>query len=32
VRMLGERRGTGHTEGVPYLGAVRSIPLFAQAA
>ena len=32
MRMLGERRGTGHTAGVSYLGAARSIPVFAQAA
>jgi len=29
VRMLGERRGTGDTEGVAYLESVRRIPLFA---
>lgn len=28
-RMLGERRGTGYTEGVAYLEPVRAIPLFA---
>jgi tryptophan 2,3-dioxygenase len=28
VRMLGERPGTGYTEGTPYLKAVRSIPVF----
>jgi tryptophan 2,3-dioxygenase len=28
VRMLGERPGTGYTEGTPYLAAVRSIPVF----
>jgi tryptophan 2,3-dioxygenase len=28
VRMLGERPGTGYTEGTPYLQAVRSIPVF----
>jgi tryptophan 2,3-dioxygenase len=28
VRMLGERTGTGYTEGTPYLGAVRTIPVF----
>lgn len=27
--MLGERRGTGDTEGVSYLERVRTIPLFA---
>ena len=31
VRMLGERTGTGYTEGTPYLGAVRSIPVFRSA-
>ena len=29
VRMLGERRGTGDTEGVAYLEQARGIPLFA---
>ena len=29
--MLGERRGTGYTEGVPYLHHVRSLPVFASA-
>lgn len=29
VRMLGDRRGTGYTEGVPYLDQARSIPVFA---
>ena len=29
VRMLGERRGTGDTEGVPYLEQARDIPVFA---
>lgn len=28
VRMLGDRRGTGYTEGVPYLDQARSIPVF----
>ncbi|MET9625510.1 tryptophan 2,3-dioxygenase [Streptomyces sp. NPDC006464] len=28
VRMLGERSGTGYTEGTPYLSAVRRIPVF----
>lgn len=28
VRMLGERRGTGYTEGVPYLDHVRSVSIF----
>ena len=28
VRMLGQRRGTGYTEGVPYLEAARKIPVF----
>jgi tryptophan 2,3-dioxygenase len=32
VRMLGERPGTGYTEGTPYLKAVRSIPLFLATA
>lgn len=29
VRMLGQRRGTGYTEGVPYLAEARSIRVFA---
>ncbi|HEY4938306.1 MAG TPA: tryptophan 2,3-dioxygenase [Actinomycetota bacterium] len=29
VRMLGERPGTGYTEGTPYLKSVRMIPVFA---
>ena len=29
LRMLGERRGTGYTEGVPYLARARSLPVFA---
>ncbi|MFI6149153.1 tryptophan 2,3-dioxygenase family protein [Streptomyces sp. NPDC051109] len=28
VRMLGSRSGTGYTEGTPYLGEVRKIPVF----
>jgi tryptophan 2,3-dioxygenase len=28
VRMLGERSGTGYTEGTPYLNEVRGIPVF----
>jgi tryptophan 2,3-dioxygenase len=28
VRMLGERTGTGNTEGTPYLNAVRTVPVF----
>ena len=32
VRMLGERRGTGYTEGVPYLDQGREAPVFAVAA
>lgn len=28
VRMLGERSGTGYTEGTPYLDEVRTIPVF----
>jgi tryptophan 2,3-dioxygenase len=32
VRMLGERRGTGYTEGVPYLQKARAVRLFAPAA
>ena len=31
VRMLGERRGTGDTEGVAYLEQARGIPVFAAA-
>jgi len=31
VRMLGERRGTGYTEGVGYLEQVRTIPVFRGA-
>ena len=31
VKMLGERRGTGYTEGVPYLNDVRALPVFASA-
>ena len=31
MKMLGERRGTGYTEGVPYLNDVRSLPVFAAA-
>jgi tryptophan 2,3-dioxygenase len=31
VRMLGQRRGTGYTEGVPYLEKARAIPVFAGA-
>ena len=27
-RMLGHRRGTGHTEGIPYLAETRAIPVF----
>ncbi|MEV0730767.1 tryptophan 2,3-dioxygenase family protein [Polymorphospora sp. NPDC050346] len=30
TRMLGNRTGTGYTEGTPYLAAVRSIPVFTQ--
>jgi tryptophan 2,3-dioxygenase len=30
VRMLGDRRGTGYTEGVPYLAQGRTIPVFEQ--
>jgi tryptophan 2,3-dioxygenase len=30
VRMLGQRRGTGYTEGVPYLEKARAIPVFAR--
>jgi tryptophan 2,3-dioxygenase len=29
VRMLGQRRGTGYTEGVPYLDEARTVPVFA---
>ena len=29
--MLGQRRGTGYTEGVPYLAAARAIPVFDPA-
>jgi tryptophan 2,3-dioxygenase len=29
VRMLGQRRGTGYTEGVPYLDEARAVPVFA---
>jgi tryptophan 2,3-dioxygenase len=29
VRMLGERRGTGYSDGARYLDEVRTIPLFA---
>lgn len=29
MRMLGARRGTGHTDGVPYLDSVRERPVFA---
>jgi tryptophan 2,3-dioxygenase len=29
VRMLGDRRGTGYTEGVPYLDEARTVPVFA---
>jgi hypothetical protein len=29
VRMLGERTGTGYTEGAPYLEAVQAIPVFS---
>jgi tryptophan 2,3-dioxygenase len=32
VRMLGERRGTGYTAGVPYLDQGRKAPVFAMAA
>jgi tryptophan 2,3-dioxygenase len=32
VKMLGSRRGTGYTEGVPYLHDVRALPVFAKAA
>jgi tryptophan 2,3-dioxygenase len=30
VRMLGERRGTGYTEGTPYLDVARSVPVFTR--
>jgi tryptophan 2,3-dioxygenase len=32
VRMLGERTGTGYTEGAPYLAAVQAIPVFLSVA
>ncbi|HYF25470.1 MAG TPA: tryptophan 2,3-dioxygenase family protein [Baekduia sp.] len=32
VKMLGARRGTGATAGVPYLAAAREIPVFSAAA
>jgi tryptophan 2,3-dioxygenase len=32
VRMLGQRRGTGYTEGVPYLQQARAVRLFEPAA
>ena len=32
VRMLGERTGTGYTEGAPYLKAVQTIPVFSSLA
>jgi len=32
VRMLGERTGTGYTEGAPYLKAVQAIPVFSSLA
>jgi hypothetical protein len=32
VRMLGERTGTGYTEGSPYLKAVQTIPVFLTLA
>lgn len=32
VRMLGQRRGTGYTEGVPYLAEARSIGVFTAVA
>lgn len=32
TRMLGERPGTGYTEGTPYLAAVRSVPVFRTVA
>lgn len=31
VRMLGDRPGTGYTEGTPYLREVRTIPVFAKS-
>ena len=31
VRVLGQRRGTGYTEGVPYLDETRKIPVFTSA-
>lgn len=31
VQMLGERRGTGYTEGVPYLEKTRGLPVFTAA-
>jgi tryptophan 2,3-dioxygenase len=32
VRMLGERTGTGYTEGAPYLKSVQAIPVFSSVA
>ncbi len=32
VRMLGERTGTGYTEGAPYLESVQAIPVFSSVA
>jgi tryptophan 2,3-dioxygenase len=32
VRMLGERTGTGYTEGTPYLRSVQAIPVFTSLA
>jgi len=32
VRMLGERAGTGYTEGAPYLKAAQAIPVFSSVA
>jgi tryptophan 2,3-dioxygenase len=32
VRMLGERRGTGYTDGVPYLDEARAVRVFARPA
>jgi tryptophan 2,3-dioxygenase len=32
VRMLGERRGTGYTDGVPYLDKARAVRVFARPA
>ncbi|MBJ8338928.1 tryptophan 2,3-dioxygenase [Antrihabitans sp. YC3-6] len=29
-RMLGHRRGTGHTEGIPYLAEAKAIPIFGR--